>query len=82
MGLAPVGHGIALDSAALARAAVGRPHRRKEHIPLGPPKPLLYNLIQLQDNGSTIAGSSAASTDSTVIDLSACERAAQKRTLQ
>ncbi len=82
MGLAPVGHGIVLDSPALARAAAGRPQRRKEHIPPVLPKPLPHTFIQLQDNGSTIAGSSAASTDSTVIDLSTYERAAQKRTLQ
>jgi hypothetical protein len=47
MGLAPVGHFIAMDSAALARAATGRPHLRKECIPPGLPKSLPHNFIQL-----------------------------------
>ncbi|CQD24082.1 transposase IstA protein [Mycobacterium lentiflavum] len=83
MGLAPVGHVIALDPAALATAATGRPHRRKEHIPPGlAAKAAAAQLIQLQDSGSTMAESSPASVDSTVIDLSAYERAVQKRTLR
>ncbi len=77
------GHVIALDAAALATASTGRPHRRKERIPPGPAaKAAAAQLIQLRDSRSTVAESTAACTDSTVIDLSAYERAAQKRTLQ
>jgi transposase len=77
------GHVIALDATALATAATGRPHRRKERIPPGPAaKAAAAQLIQLRDSRSTVAESTAACTDSTVIDLSAYERAAQKRTLQ
>ncbi|ETZ67115.1 hypothetical protein L841_1391 [Mycobacterium sp. MAC_080597_8934] len=77
------GHVIALDAAALATAATGRPHRRKERIPPGPvAKAAAAQLIQLQDGGSVAAEPCTPPTDSTVIDLSAYERAAQKRTLQ
>ena len=77
------GHVIALDAAAMSTAATGRPHRRKERIPPGPAaKAAATQLLQLQSHGSSTTESSTASTDSTVIDLSAYERAAQKRTLQ
>lgn len=76
------GHVIALDAAALATAATGRPHRRKERIPPGPAAKAAAQLIQLRDSRSTVAESSPARTDPTVIDLSAYERAAQNRTLQ
>ena len=39
-------------------------------------------LMQLRDSCSAVAEPPTASTNSTVIDLSAYERAAQKRTLQ
>ncbi len=77
------GHVIALDNAAMATASVGRPHRRKERIPPGPTaKAAAAQLIQLKDVNAAVIERSTASTDSTVIDLSAYERAAQKRTLQ
>jgi transposase len=77
------GHVIALDTAAMATAATGRPHRRKERIPPGPAaKAAAAQLLQLRDANTDAAQSSTPSTDSTVIDLSAYERAAQKRTLQ
>ena len=84
------GHVIALDAAALATAATGRPHRRKERIPPGPAAKAAAQLIQqkqrhtarIRDSRSTVAESSPARTDPTVIDLSAYERAAQNRTLQ
>ena len=77
------GHVIALDTAAMATAATGRPHRRKERIPPGPAaKAAAAQLIQIKQADSSADQSCTPSTDSTVIDLSAYERAAQKRTLQ
>jgi hypothetical protein len=77
------GHVIALDAAAMATATTGRPHRRKERIPPGPAaKAAAAQLLTLRDDTDRNAESSTPSTDSTVIDLSAYERAAQKRTLQ
>jgi transposase len=77
------GHVIALDTAAMATAATGRPHRRKERIPPGPAaKAAAAQLLQLKHADVVDAETSIPSTDSTVIDLSAYERAAQKRTIQ
>jgi transposase len=77
------GHVIALDTAAMATAATGRPHRRKERIPPGPAaKAAAAQLLQLHGDTSTSDQSCTPSTDSTVIDLSAYERAAQNRTVQ
>jgi hypothetical protein len=77
------GHVIALDTAAMATATTGRPHRRKERIPPGPAaKAAAAQLLTLRDDVNPQAESSTPSTDSTVIDLSAYERAAQNRTLQ
>ena len=79
------GHVIALDTAAMATAATGRPHRRKERIPPGPGGQSRCRPTAALHTGkhrSTVIESSTPSTDSTVIDLSAYERAAQKRTLQ
>jgi hypothetical protein len=67
----------------MATAATGRPHRRKERIPPGPAaKAAAAQLLQLKQPSTTTIGSSTPSTDSTVIDLSAYERAAQNRTIQ
>ena len=77
------GHVIALDAVAMATAATARPHRRKERIPPGPAaKAAAAQLLSLRSNSSPATESPITSTDSTVIDLSAYERAAQKRTLQ
>lgn len=77
------GHVIALDTAAMATASTGRPHRRKERIPPGPvAKAAAAQLLQLKDANNQATEPSTASTDSTVIDLSAYERAAQERTLK
>jgi Mu transposase, C-terminal domain len=77
------GHVIALDTAAMATAATGRPHRRKERIPPGPvAKAAAAQLLQLRDANAVDVETSIPSTDSTVIDLSVYERAAQKRTIQ
>ncbi|BBZ04255.1 hypothetical protein MCHIJ_36920 [Mycolicibacterium chitae] len=77
------GHIIALDTAAMATANPGRPHRRKERIPPGPAaKTAAAQLRALRDTTANSAESTTPSTDSTVIDLSVYERAAQKRTLQ
>jgi hypothetical protein len=78
------GHVIALDAAAMATAVTGRPHRRKERIPPGPAaKAAAAQLLALRDTNPAVSiETSTPSTDSTVIDLSAYERAAQKRTLQ
>lgn len=77
------GHVIALDTAAMATAATGRPHRRKEHIPPGlAAKAAAAQLLRIKDVKPAVIESSTPSTDSTVIDLSAYERAAQNRTIQ
>ena len=75
------GHVIALDTAAMATAATERPHRRKERIPPGPEaKAAAAQLLPLHHTSSSVIESSTPSTDSTVIDLSVYERAAQQRT--
>jgi hypothetical protein len=77
------GHVIALDTAAMAAAATGRPHRRKERIPPGPEaKAAAAQLLRLHAEATPSDQSCTPSTDSTVIDLSAYERAAQNRTVQ
>ncbi|CPR10422.1 transposase IstA protein [Mycobacterium bohemicum DSM 44277] len=77
------GHVIALDAAAMATAATGRPHRRKERIPPGPAaKAAAAQLLRAKDANSHGAQSPSPSTDSTVIDLSVYERAARNRTIQ
>lgn len=66
----------------MATAATGRPHRRKERIPPGPAaKAAAAQLLRLKDTNAVAIESSTPSTDSTVIDLSAYERAAQNRTI-
>ncbi len=76
------GHVIALDAAAMAAANTGRPHRRKDRIPPG--AAARAAAAELRDRlaaaGETAFESAAATTDSTVIDLSVYERAAQQRT--
>ena len=67
----------------MAAASTGRGHRRKERIPPGPEAraaaaKLQQRLTADADIG-TITESQTAATDSTVIDLSAYERAAQQR---
>jgi hypothetical protein len=79
------GHVIALDAAAMAAASSGRGHRRKERIPPGPEARAaaaeLRKRIATAD--ARVIESPTTTTDSTVIDLSAYERAAQQRsTLQ
>jgi len=77
------GHVIALDTAAMATAATGRPHRRKERIPPGPAaKAAAAQLLRIKQAPTAAIESPTPSTDSTVIDLSAYERAAQNRTIQ
>jgi len=78
------GHVIALDAAAMATATTGRPHRRKERIPPGAAaQAAAAQLLRQRDGDSAaVAETPNPSTDSTVIDLSAYERAVQKRTLQ
>ncbi|WP_083148844.1 Mu transposase domain-containing protein, partial [Mycobacterium intermedium] len=75
------GHVIALDAVAMATATTGRPHRRKERIPPGPAANAAAAQLLASRNTSS-AQASPPSTDSTVIDLSVYERAAQKRTLK
>ena len=76
------GHVIALDTAAMTAAHSGRPHRRKERIPPGEAaKAAAAHLLGLASSGISNDQTSTHAPDSTVIDLSAYERAAQKRTL-
>ncbi|EUA09488.1 integrase core domain protein [Mycobacterium kansasii 732] len=77
------GHVIALDTAAMTTATTGRPHRRKERIPPGPAaRSAAAQLLAGHDTDPSVSESSTASNESTVIDLSVYERAAQKRTLK
>lgn len=78
------GHVIALDTVAMTTATSSRPHRRKERIPPGEAaKAAAAQLRQLRNDATaTDTDSSTPTNDSTVIDLSVYERAAQKRTLQ
>jgi transposase len=85
------GHVIALDTAAMAAAHSGRPHRRKERIPPGPAaKAAAVQLLALPTTSTSTSTStrtstdqtSTTATDSTVVDLSAYERAAQQRTIK
>ena len=75
------GHVIALDAAAMAAASSGRGHRRKQRIPPGPEARAaaaeLRKRIAAADGA--VIESSSTTIDSTVIDLSAYERAAQHR---
>jgi hypothetical protein len=76
------GHVIALNTVAMTTATTGRPHRRKERIPPGPAaKAAAAQLLQIQQRPTAAIESVTPSTDSTVIDLSAYERAAQNRTI-
>jgi transposase len=63
------GHVLALDAAAMAAAATGRPHRRKERIPPGP---------AARAAADTLTGAPGTPTG-TVIDLAAYEAAALGR---
>ncbi|HYB37383.1 MAG TPA: helix-turn-helix domain-containing protein [Mycobacterium sp.] len=76
------GHVIALDTAAMAAANTGRPHRRKERIPPGPEARAAAAELRTRfaSNTGSIIQSSTTTTDSTIIDLSVYERAAQTRT--
>lgn len=77
------GHVLALDATAMATATTGRPHRRKERIPPGAAaRAAADHLRRAGDDPAPFCQIATPSTDSTVIDLSAYERAAQKRTLQ
>jgi transposase len=79
------GHVIALDAAAMAAAGSGRPHRRKERIPPGPAARAAAQHLRHAATPSpttTTNQTRTTATDSTVIDLSAYERAAQNRTVK
>jgi transposase len=75
------GHVIALDAAAMAAANTGRPHRRKERIPPGPAARAAAAELRERpaDARGSVSESATTTTDSTVIDLSVYERAAQQR---
>ena len=74
------GHVIALDTVAMAAATSTRPHRRKDRIPPGPAARAAAAQLRNQLTNST--QSATTTTDSTIIDLSAYERAAQQRTIK
>jgi hypothetical protein len=63
------GHVVALDAAAMAGASSARPHRRKERIPPGPAARAAADILTDQPTTS----------NATVTDLSAYERAAAGR---
>ena len=64
------GHVLALDAAAMAAAATGRPHRRKQRIPPG---------TVARAAADTLRGVPGSTPTSTVIDLAAYEAAAHGR---
>jgi hypothetical protein len=64
------GHVHVLEIAAMAAAATGRPHRRKERIPPGP---------AAQAAADTLRGVPGSTPTGTVIDLAAYEAAAHRR---
>ncbi len=68
------GHVVALDTAAMAAANTGRPHRRKERIPPGEAARAAAAALRAADPTTTDAASGA-----TVTDLAAYERAATAR---
>lgn len=78
------GHVLALNAAAMATATSGRPHRRKERIPPGAAAKAAAAKLLVTTKAADTGGSqtTTSTTDPTVIDLSAYERAAQKRTLK
>lgn len=75
------GHVIALDAAAMAAASSGRGHRRKERIPPGAAARAAATELRrrLATGDEEDNQTSTTTTPSTVIDLSAYERAAQRR---
>jgi len=75
------GHVIALDAAAMAAANTGRPHRRKQRIPPGPAARAAAAELRerIAAEGGSVIESATTTPDSTVIDLSVYERAAQLR---
>jgi transposase len=77
------GHVIALDAAAMAAASSGRGHRRKERIPPGPEARAAAAELRkrLAAGDRAVIESANTTTDSTIIDLSAYERAAQRRSI-
>jgi transposase len=77
------GHVIALDAAAMAAASSARGHRRKERIPPGPEARAAATELRkrLAAGEGAVIESATTTTDSTVIDLSAYERAARHRSI-
>jgi hypothetical protein len=78
------GHVIALDAAAMAAAGTGRGHRRKERIPPGPEARAAATELRKRlaaDDDRAVIESPFTTIDSTIIDLSAYERAAQHRSI-
>lgn len=84
------GHVLALDHAAMSAAAAagGRPHRRKDRIPPGPAAraaaAALRHRHDLGGDAGEVVGETGTtrtepSTDATVVDLAAYERAAHGR---
>jgi hypothetical protein len=75
------GHVIALNAAAMAAANTGRAHRCKERIPPGPEALAAAAELRkrLAGDTRTITESATTTIDSTIIDLSVYERAAQQR---
>jgi hypothetical protein len=64
----------------MAAASSTRPHRRKDRIPPGPAARAAAAQLRNQLTSGTQPATNT--TDSTVIDLSAYERAAQQRTVK
>ncbi|WP_446222570.1 Mu transposase domain-containing protein [Nocardia sp. IBHARD005] len=75
------GHVVALDTAAMAAANSGRPHRRKERIPPGTAARAAAAALRAAVDPATAQASLSAADDpaATVIDLGAYERAATTR---
>ena len=77
------GHVIALDTAAMATAATRAPASPQgTHPTRAGRQSRCRTTPPLRDESAVVVESPTPSIDSTVIDLSAYERAAQKRTIQ
>ena len=80
--LVDIAEALGVSAGELVTELDGRPHRRKERIPPGVAARAAAAQLLVTRDTNPGAENRSPSTDSTVIDLSAYERAAQKRTLQ
>ncbi|MGO4214358.1 hypothetical protein AB4043_26505, partial [Terriglobus sp. YAF25] len=73
------GHVVALDTAAMAAANTGRPHRRKERIPPGDAARAAAAALRAAADPANTTATATSAANATVTDLAAYERAATAR---